>query len=290
MTDSQAEPGSMPKAPNWSRLGLGTGTLASLGRAASFSEVDRLVGTMLDIGVTVIDTADSYGSGNCERLLGRVLRTRRESFTIVTKAGYRFADLPGPLRPLNQFAKKGLQRLGFQQLFTPDYLARSIDSSLSRLEVEHVDAFLLHSPSLEVVVNEEVLHLCRSLIDAGKTTMIGVSSEQPEVITAAIASGVFRIIQTPASLKAATAMRPLWKDCETRRIRVTGNHVFEPACLDMHGMTHETLIRASSALLPTNATILCGTRNTFHLRQASLWASNPMPEADAEHMAKKLAP
>jgi pyridoxine 4-dehydrogenase len=290
MKFSVRPPAAVQKAPNWSKLGLGTGTLASLGRAASFSEVDRLVGAMLDIGITVIDTADSYGSGDCERLVGKVIRGRRGSFTLATKAGYRLSNLPYPLRPLNQFVKKGLQRLGFHQCFAPDYLAKCIDSSLSRLGVEHLDAFLLHNPPLEVVEDEEVLHLCRSLIELGKTTLTGLSSENPKVIRAAIASGAFGIIQTPASLKAATAMRTLWNECEAHQIRVVGNHVFDPACFDVSDMTHEMLMRGSSALLPTNATILCGTRNPSHLRQASFWASNPMLEADAERIVMELAP
>ncbi|MEY3897269.1 MAG: hypothetical protein RLZZ214_2790, partial [Verrucomicrobiota bacterium] len=124
---------------------------------------------MLDLGVTVIDTADSYGSGDCERLIGKVLRGRRESFTIVTKAGYRLSNLPGPLQPLNQFLKKGFQRLGFQQCFAPAYLAKCIDNSLSRMGIEHMDAFLLHNPPLKVVEDERVIHLCQILIDSGKT-------------------------------------------------------------------------------------------------------------------------
>ena len=280
----------MQEAPNWSKLGLGTGTLASLGRAASFSEVDRLVGAMLDIGVTVIDTADSYGSGDCERLIGKVLRGRRESFTIVTKAGYRLSNLPGPLQPLNQFVKKGIQRLGFQQCFAPAYLAKCIDNSLSRLRIEHMDAYLLHNPPLKVVEDERVIHLCQSLIDSGKTILTGLSSENPEVISAAIASGVFKIIQTPASLNAAVAMRPLWKECETNGIRVIGNHVFDPACLGVHGMTHETLMRSTSALLPDRATILCGTRNLAHLQQACEWAAMPLREADAVRELLRVSP
>lgn len=281
ITDIQASSTTLQETSNWSKLGLGTGTLASLGRAASFSEVDRLVSAMLDLGITVIDTADSYGSGDCERLIGRALHGRRDSLTIITKAGYRLSNLPGPLRPLNQFIKKGIQGLGFQQCFTPTYLEKSIDNSLSRLRVDYLDAFLLHNPSLNVVQDEEVIRLCQRLIDSGKTSMVGLSSENPEVIDAAISSGSFHLIQTPASLKAAIAMRPLWKQCEINGIRVIGNHVFEPTCFTVPNMTHEILMRSTSALLPDRSTILCGTRNLLHLRQAREWAAAPLSESDA---------
>ena len=280
----------MQKSSSWSKLGLGTGTLASLGRAASFSEVDRLIGAMHEFGITVIDTADSYGSGDCERLIGTVLRRRRESFTIVTKAGYRLSNLPFPLRSFNQIVKKGIQRFGFHQCFAPAYLAKCIDDSLSRLRVEHVDAFLLHNPPLKVVEDERVLHLCRSFTDSGKARLTGISSENPEVIRAGIAAGIFKIIQTPANLKAAAIMLPLWRECEMNGIRMIGNHVFDPACLGVYGMTHETLMRGSAALLPDRATILCGTRNPAHLRQACEWAAMPLPEAYAERELQRILP
>lgn len=278
----------MPTATHWSKLGLGTGTLASLGRAASFSEVDRLVGTMLDLGITVIDTADTYGSGDCERLLGKVLRGRHESFKIVSKAGYRLSNLPGPFRPLNQFVKKGIQRLGFHQCFSPSYLAACLDNSLSRLSVNQIDGFMLHNPPLQAVEQESALAFYQKLIRSGKTALVGVSSENPEVIRAAIASGMFKIIQTPASLKAAATMRPLWKECENRGIRVIGNHVFDPACFNIPGITHETLMRSTSSLLPEQSTILCGTRNPSHLRQSCEWAALPLPETDAEREFQRM--
>lgn len=273
----------------WPRLGLGTGTLASLGRAASTREVDVLMGAMLDLGLTVIDTADTYGSGDCERLLGKVLSGRRQSFTLITKAGYRHSNLPGPLRPLNQFAKKGLQSLGLRQCFTPAYISKCLDNSLERLKTESVDAFLLHDPPLEAVTNEDVMRLFDGLKRTGKTRTAGVSSSDSEVLNAAISSGVFDVIQTPASLKAAVTIRPLWRECEARHIQLIGSHIFDPSCLGTPGVTHEMLMRGSSALLPKNAVILCGTRKPSHLSQSKNWALDPLPEAEAERLVMKFS-
>lgn len=269
---------------SWSRLGLGTGTLASLGRKATVSDVDVLLGTMSEIGVTVIDTADSYGSGDCERLLGRALRGRRERYAVTTKVGYRYSNLPSLLRPLNQFAKKGLHHLGFRQCFTPSYLMRCVDQSLKRLGTTWIDALLLHSPPLETVIDPAVHMLIQHLKASGKTGMVGISSENAEVIRASVASGVFEVIQSPASIKDAVSMRALWKECETAGVRIIGNHVFDPACLSAQGVTHELLMRCASSLLPTRATILCGTRNPAHLRQAHEWATSPLSEDIAEQL------
>lgn len=244
---------------------------------------------MLEHGLRTIDTADTYGSGDCERLLGKVLRGRQQAFTLITKAGYRHSNLPGPLRPLNQFAKKGLQILGLRQLFTPAYLSKCLDHSLQRLGADSVDAFLLHDPPLEIVKNEEVMRLFDSLKRAGKTRTTGVSSGDPEVLNAAISAGVFEVIQTPASLKVATAIRSLWRECESRRIQVIGGHIFAPSCFGTPGVTHETLMRGSAALLPESAVILCGTRKPSHLKQTLDWALSPLPEDEAERLAMKFS-
>ena len=270
---------------NWSKLGLGTGTLASLGRAASASDVDRVLTAMVEIGAKIIDTADSYASGDCEILLGKAVRGKRHFFTLVTKAGYRLSNLPGPLRPLNQFVKKGIHRLGERQCFESSYLEKCLDHSLSRLQTDHVEAFLLHDPPLEAVTDDAVQNLCVKLRKSGKAILTGVSSENPETLRAAIASGVFSVIQTPANLNAAKSLRAIWQECEIRGIHVIGNHVYSPACLGHSGMNHEMLMRASAALLPADATILCGTRNPSHLHPANEWAHDPLTATEAKRLA-----
>ena len=266
---------------HWSRLGLGTGTLASLGRAASLTEVNLLLEAMSATGATVIDTADSYASGDCERLLGKALRGRRKGFVIATKAGYRHANFPGPFKALNQWVKKGMHLAGWRQCFSPVYLSNSLERSLTRLRCEVLDAFLLHSPPQEVVTDHTVLAHCGHLISAGKALRVGISSENPKVIRAAIDSGIFQVIQTPANMMVSEALMPLWNDCAAAGIHLMGNHVFSPTCLASPGMTHETLMRAASALLPQNATLLCGTRKPAHFKQTHDWVRNPMPDKEA---------
>ncbi len=276
----------IPTNPDsWSKLGLGTGTLASLGRAATLSTVNLLLDGMAECGANVIDTADSYGSGDCEILLGKALGGRRSSFHLVTKAGYRLSNFKGPLRPLNQFIKKAIHRLGNGQDFRPAYLAKSLDDSLQRLRTEQVDAFLLHDASLEAVTNPEIQDLCRRLKQSGKTARLGLSSDKPQIIRAAISAGVFDVIQTPANLIAAMDLQVVWGECEARGIRLIGNHVFSPATLALPGITRERVMQACAAWLPASATILCGTRNPSHLAETCQWADNPMSTEDARAYA-----
>jgi len=174
---------------HWSRIGLGTGTLASLGRSASLRDVENLLAAMRESGVSVIDTADSYASGGSERLLGAALRRCGGGFAIVTKAGYRYTDFPGPLRPLNHLFKKIIHRYGNRQCFEPGYLRNSLERSLARLGQERVEAFLLHNPPEEAVTCSRVRDTLARMIRDGKVAKTGVSSFIPSVISQAIRTG-----------------------------------------------------------------------------------------------------
>lgn len=265
----------------WSRIGLGTGTLASLGRAASLTEVVTLLDAMVEMGVSVIDTADTYGSGDCEILLGRALRRNPNRFAVVTKAGYRLSNLGGPLRHLNQFIKKAAHKFGDRQCFDADYLPQALERSLRRLGVDHVNAFLLHDPPLEVIRDQAVIAACERIGKSGRADRVGVSSGDPHVLREAIASQVFRVVETPANLGVAASLREVWDACGDSDIRLIANHVFAPQCLEVPGMTHQLLMRACAAMVPRDGTILCGTRNPLHLREAGDWAADPMNPTEA---------
>ena len=75
---------------NCSRVGLSTGTLASLDRGATQYHIRNQLPSMREIGVSVIDTDDSSTSGRCETLIGAALQCRRNDFVVVTK------DFPHP--------------------------------------------------------------------------------------------------------------------------------------------------------------------------------------------------
>lgn len=273
---------------SWSPVGLGTGTLASLGRAANIKEVQALLAAMQESGLNVIDTSNTYGSGDCERLIARAIGSQREHFKLVTKAGYCHADLPDPLSRLNQIGKKLIQRLGQKQNFDPHYISNCLDRSLARLNVSKVDAFLLHDPDTEAISSQELLTRLEQIRSSGKAGAIGISASSPEVVQAAIKTGVFNIVQTPVNIKAASYLQASWKTCDESGIHIIGNHVFDPQCLKREGMNHELLMRASAALLPKTATILCGTRKPAHLQQTLKWRLNPIKKSEAFKLSHRL--
>jgi aryl-alcohol dehydrogenase-like predicted oxidoreductase len=257
----------------WSNLGLGTGTLASLGRAASFRDVTSLLSKMSDIGVNLIDTSDSYGSGACERLLGRAMKRVDGRFHVITKAGFRIVDLPPPFGALAQVGKKVLHATGHRQNYNPSYINRALDASLRRLGVPHVDCFLLHNPPVPAVKNPEMHAALALLVQSGKARAVGVSSPKPEVLREALSHEIFSVIQAPADPGSLPRFANLWED--RRNITVMGNHVFNPATLARLGGDREKAMKLSCALLPDTGVMLCGTRNPEHLAQSAAWANQP---------------
>lgn len=138
-----------------SRLGLGTAGFASL-EATDPRELDAMVGSYLDAGGTVFDTASSYDAGLCEETLGRVLRGgRRDRALVLDKVGWPFGGRPG-----------GLGRSA---------VLGSLDESLQRLGTDHIDVYQLHffddrTPLAETL---EALDEC---VRSGKVRHVGASA------------------------------------------------------------------------------------------------------------------
>jgi len=121
----------------------------------------------LDEGVNFFDTADVYGDGRSERLLGQLRRERREPFYIATKAG----------RRLNPHTAEGYNR---------ENLTAFVERSLQNLEAECLDLLQLHCPPTAVYYMPEVFGVLEDLKQAGKIQHYGVSVEKVEEALKAI--------------------------------------------------------------------------------------------------------
>ena len=123
----------------------------------------------LDLGVNFFDTADVYGLGRSETILGQKLR-RRDVF-IATKAG-------------NVRSEAGENRKDFSR----NYLVAAIEKSLERLKRETVDVFQLHNPTEEDIRRGDCLETLEELRKAGKVRATGVSVHKPEEALALLTS------------------------------------------------------------------------------------------------------
>lgn len=165
-------------------ISLGAGWLGSREVQASKKEQIDLFLELLDLGITKVDTADSYASFEAESMLGKVLRSRN-GIDITTKVGGYTSSL---IRPLNQivvgsraYQKWNIVRnkgyLDFNPNIQPKHLARRLESSLSRLNVAYVDSYLLHGiPNLESMNS-----YAQSMVDLrekGLAVRVGMSIER----------------------------------------------------------------------------------------------------------------
>jgi len=261
-------------------VGLGTGRLASPGHGATGADAVRLLDTAADLGVNFIDTADSYASGECERRLGELLAGRRDKFLLATKAGYTFADLPGPLRVINPFLKKALHKLGRRQDFSPARIGSCIDASLRRLRTDRVDFFLLHTPDTAAITDElfTVLDKAKS---AGKIRHLGISCDNRAAIETASGRPGVTLVQTPVNphtRQSFTAIAPI---LQTKNIGIVANQIFQSGrLLSQPGIQTRIQAIASEKRVPLPrlliqyavaqpgvTTVLTGTTNAEHLRQ-----------------------
>jgi aryl-alcohol dehydrogenase-like predicted oxidoreductase len=131
------------------------------------SESMAALHTAVDMGVNFFDTADVYGNGRSERLLGELLKERSETIYIATKAGRRSS--PHTADSYNR-----------------ENLTAYVERSLKNLEVEALDLLQLHCPPTEVYYRPEVFGILDDLVEAGKVKYYGVSVEKVEEALKAI--------------------------------------------------------------------------------------------------------
>jgi aryl-alcohol dehydrogenase-like predicted oxidoreductase len=137
----------------------------------------------IDIGVNFLDTADMYGVGENERLLAKVLKTRRDEVVLATKFG-------------NVRAPNG-DFLGVNG--SPEYVAAACDASLQRLGVDHIDLYYQHRVDRNVPI-EETIGAMQRLVEAGKVRHLGMSEASAETLRRAAAVHPIAALQSEYSL------------------------------------------------------------------------------------------
>lgn len=247
-------------------LGLGTSTIRSLGRRASQTEVDRLIAGARALGVRYFDTADSYGAGSAERALGKALRRSDAAggvapARVISKTGYRFVDLPGPVRALNQPAKKLLQAVGARYSFPADAMGRRLRRSLARLRTDRVYAYCLHNPPRPVLERPAIAPLLASLRRAGGADGIGVSTDWDSLDLVGDFLADIDLLEVPASLYLARGDF-FERAAAEHGVEVVVNQVSRVAASVPEGVARLAALRSPPAV------VLVGTRSLEHLEEA----------------------
>ena len=125
----------------------------------------RAIHRGLDLGVTFFDTADVYGTGHSERVLGRALAGRRDQVVIATKFGNKFED--------------GQRRAGGADA-SPAYIRSACEASLRRLNTDIIDLYQFHLGAYDPIQAVEVRETLEALADEGKIRAYGWSTDDPK--------------------------------------------------------------------------------------------------------------
>jgi hypothetical protein len=167
---------------NVSRIAYGAmGLSHAYGGRPDRATAEAVLNRALDLGVTLVDTATVYGMGENERLVGEVLKGRRQDFILASKCAL--------------YVKDGQREIDAR----PERVRRSLDESLMRLQTDVIDLYYLHRPDPRTPVEDSVGELARA-VQAGKIRAIGLSEVSAETLRRGHAIHPIAALQTEYSL------------------------------------------------------------------------------------------
>jgi len=142
------------------------------------SESSRALRLSFEKGINFFDTADAYGAGRSERIIGATLKDVRDKIVIASKAGI--------------VSYKGTS---MTQDFSVRHICESVEGSLRRLQTDYIDVYQLHSPTADVWNNDKTLKTLENLKQSGKIRFIGVSVRSPDEGLRALSVDLFETLQ-----------------------------------------------------------------------------------------------
>jgi aryl-alcohol dehydrogenase-like predicted oxidoreductase len=301
------------------RLGFGCVKLGSMSKSAGRSTTDRLIHEAVDSGVTFFDTADVYGSGTSERILGRALGAKRSSMIVMTKGGYTFRDRNKFERGARRLAAPVLGRLQASgrpatnplgsgaayaaQDFSPRYLRQAVDASLRRLRTDYIDIYQLHGPSS--LCPWETVDLLTELVRAGKIREFGVGLERLDNATEWLKLETLSRMQVPFGMMDPEARTSVFPAAQTAGVQLIVRGVLASGLLnadasavgtyfdqrkfnllqslrslaDSAGVTAEQLAIWWVLAQPAAQTVLVGINSVRHLRSTIRYVTTCVAEA-----------
>ena len=181
-----------------SALGFGGNVLTDFFGPVDDGESLKTPNHAVDLGLTFMDTSNSYGNGANEELFASLAAERRDDIVLSTKFGYE-GNVCG----------------------TPEHVAEACDASLKRLGVDVIDLYYQHRVDPEVPI-EDTVGAMKNLIAAGKVRSLGLSEAAPETIRRAHAVHPISALQTEYSLWSRFAETEILPTCQELGITYVG--------------------------------------------------------------------
>ncbi|RDW19813.1 aldo/keto reductase [Oceanobacillus chungangensis] len=186
-----------------STIGLGTNAVGGHNLFQNLNEADgkAFVREALNLGVNFIDTADIYGLGRSEELVGEVVKEfNRDDVVIATKGAQHWYE-DGTVKTDNR----------------PEYLREAVEKSLQRLQLDYLDLYYLHFPDGETSFAESIGELVR-LKEEGKIRAIGISNVSLDQLKEANKNGDISVLQSPYNMLDRSAETELLPYCVENNI------------------------------------------------------------------------
>ena len=190
-----------------SEVGFGAWAIGGNAYGNSYGPTDdklslAAIGRALELGCNFFDTADVYGHGHSEELLGQALRGHRSEVIIATKVGGDFYH--------------GTPRMNFN----PDYLEFALGKSCERLGTDCIDLYQLHNPPIQLIKDGRVFKILERLKASGKIRHYGISIHDPQEGLLAMRAGELEAIQVAFNILRQEAKNQLFREATKNNVGI----------------------------------------------------------------------
>src|SRR5215472_11683880 len=190
-----------------SEVGFGAWAIGGNAYGNSYGPTDdteslQAIGRALELGCNFFDTADVYGHGHSEELLGQALQGHRSELVIATKVGGDFYH--------------GNPRMNF----TPDYLEFALGKSCERLQTDYVDLYQLHNPPMQLIRDGRMFKTLEKLKASGRIRSYGISIHDPQEGIQAMKNKDIGAIQVVFNLLRQEAKNQLFREATQENVGI----------------------------------------------------------------------